>query len=234
MGDLQGSPAPFAAVDARLPPHKPARLSTRVTAALPWAVITAWEGLVDRAGVRAGQKVLVHGGAGDVDSVAVRIAAARGAELSATASAARTPLVRRLQAVPIDYTPVPVERYVAEHPGGTGFNIVFDTVGGPALASSFEAVRTCTGHAVSAPGRGHPRIRAAVVPGSPLLGRAQTAADTDGPGPPTPRRGPERNRQPGGRGRTASRYTRADVTDSHRAAVENAAADGKVVIDVEP
>ncbi|MFD7697330.1 hypothetical protein [Streptomyces sp. NPDC059805] len=198
------------------------------------AVITAWQGLVDRAGVRAGQKVLVHGGAGDVDSVAVRIAAARGAELSATASAARTPLVRRLQAVPIDYTPVPVERYVAEHPGGTGFDIVFDTVGGPALASSFEAVRTCTGHAVSAPGRGHPRIRAAVVPGSPLLGRAQTAADTDGPGPPTPRRGPERNRQPGGRGRTASRYTRADVTDSHRAAVENAAADGKVVIDVEP
>ncbi|GAA2387604.1 hypothetical protein GCM10010378_30890 [Streptomyces viridochromogenes] len=51
VGDLQGSPAPFAAVDARLPPHKPARLSTREAAALPWAVITAWR-LVGRAGVR--------------------------------------------------------------------------------------------------------------------------------------------------------------------------------------
>lgn len=155
------------------------------------------------------------GRAGGVDSVAVRIAAARGAQVSATASAARAPLGRRLQAVPIDYTPVPVDRYVAEHPGGTGFDIVFDTVGGPALASSFETVRTCTGHAVSAPGREHPRARAAVVPGSPLLGRVHTAAESDGLGPPTPRRDPARNRQPGGRGRTATRAGR-DPLHPHR------------------
>ncbi|MEV5273195.1 zinc-binding dehydrogenase [Streptomyces werraensis] len=132
----------FAAVDARLLARKPATLSMREAAALPLAVITAWEGLVDRAGVRAGQKVLVHGGAGGVGSVAVQVAAARGAEVFATASAARTPLVRRLGAVPIDYTSVPVERYVAEHTGGAGFDIVFDTVGGSVLDASFEAVRT--------------------------------------------------------------------------------------------
>lgn len=154
VGDLQGSLAQFAAVDARLLARKPATLSMREAAALPLAVITAWEGLVDRAGVRAGQKVLVHGGAGGVGSVAVQIAAARGAEVFATASAARTPLVRRLGAVPIDYTSVPVERYVAEHTGGAGFDIVFDTVGGPVLDASFEAVRTYTGHVVSALGWG--------------------------------------------------------------------------------
>jgi NADPH2:quinone reductase len=154
VGDLQGSLAEFAAVDARLLSRKPALLSMREAAALPLAVITAWEGLVDRAGVRAGQKVLVHGGAGGVGSVAVQIAVARGAEVFATESAAKAEIVRGLGAVPIDRHAEPLERFLAEHTDGEGFDIVYDTVGGPVLDASFEAVRTYTGHVVSSLGWG--------------------------------------------------------------------------------
>ncbi|MFI6662201.1 zinc-dependent alcohol dehydrogenase family protein [Streptomyces sp. NPDC050523] len=153
VGDLQGSLAEFAAVDARLVARKPAVLSMREAAVLPLAVITAWEGLVDRARVRTGQRVLVHGGAGGVGSVAVQIAVARGAEVFATASAGKADIVRRLGAVPIDYK-TPVAEYVAEHTAGAGFDIVYDTVGGQVLDASFEAVRTYTGHVVSALGWG--------------------------------------------------------------------------------
>ena len=51
------------AADARLLAPKPASLTLREAAALPLVTITAWEGL-DRADVRDGQSVLVHGGAG--------------------------------------------------------------------------------------------------------------------------------------------------------------------------
>ena len=59
----------------------------REAAALPLIFITAWEGLVDRANVRTGQKVLIQGGAGGVGHIAVQIAHARGAEVFATVSA---------------------------------------------------------------------------------------------------------------------------------------------------
>ena len=84
IGGLQGTLAEYAAVDADLLALKPHNLTMREAAALPLAVITAWEGLVDRARVGAGQKVLVHGGAGGVGHVAVQLARARGAEVYAT------------------------------------------------------------------------------------------------------------------------------------------------------
>jgi NADPH2:quinone reductase len=154
VGDLQGSLAQFAAVDARLLAHKPESVSPREAAALPLAAITAWEGLVDRAGVHAGQRVLVHGGAGGVGSIAVQIARARGAQVFATVSPARAALVEALGATPIDRTDTTVESYVAEHTGGEGFDVVFDTIGGAVLDASFAAVRTYTGHVVSALGWG--------------------------------------------------------------------------------
>jgi hypothetical protein len=64
VGGLQGSLAEFAAVDPDLMAKKLANLSMREAAALPLVLLTAWEGLVDRADVRAGQKVLVLGALG--------------------------------------------------------------------------------------------------------------------------------------------------------------------------
>ncbi|MEU4472086.1 zinc-dependent alcohol dehydrogenase family protein [Micromonospora sp. NPDC023888] len=154
VGDLQGSLAEYAAVDARLLARKPNTLSMREAAALPLAAITAWEGLVDRAGVRAGQKVLVHGGAGGVGYVSVQLAQACGAEAYATGGPASMPLIESLGAVPIDYTSTSVEEYVQTYTGGEGFDIIADNVGGSTLDASFAAVRTYYGHVVSALGWG--------------------------------------------------------------------------------
>ena len=112
IGGLQGSLAQYAAVDARLLAHKPGRLTMRQAAALPLVFITAWEGLVDRANVRSGHKVLVHGGAGGVGHVAVQLARARGAEVFATGTAAQAGYIRSLGATPIDHEATSVEAYV--------------------------------------------------------------------------------------------------------------------------
>ncbi|SIQ90768.1 zinc-dependent alcohol dehydrogenase family protein [Micromonospora avicenniae] len=154
VGDLPGSLAEYAAVDARLLARKPASLSLRQAAALPLAAITSWEALVDRARVRAGQRVLVHGGAGGVGQLGIQIARTLGAEVFATGSTRSLATIARLGATPIDYTTNQVEEYVAEHTAGEGFDVVFDTVGGATLDLSFSAVRTYTGHVVSALGWG--------------------------------------------------------------------------------
>jgi NADPH2:quinone reductase len=237
VGDIQGSLAEYAAVDALLLAHKPASLAMREAAALPLVVITAWEGLVDRAQVHAGQKVLIHGGAGGIGHVAVQIARARGAEVFATASAPQLDVVERLGATPIDYIATSVDEYVAKHTGGEGFDVIFDTVGGPVLDASFAAVRTYTGHVVSALGWGTHSIaplsfRGATYSGVftllPLLtGRGREhhgeimreAAALADAGALKPRLDPRR-------------FTLADVADAH-AAVESGATQGKVVIDVD-
>jgi NADPH2:quinone reductase len=153
VGGLQGSLAEYAAVDADLLAPKPANLAMREAAALPLIFITAWEGLVDRAAVHSGQKVLIHGGAGGVGHIAIQIARAFGAEVFATGSAANQAFIERLGAVPIDYRQMSVETYVAKYTGGRGFDIVYDTVGGATLDASFNAV--CRfGHVVSALGWG--------------------------------------------------------------------------------
>ena len=153
VGGHQGSLAEFAAVDARLLARKPANLTMREAAALPLVVITAWEGLVDRAHVRAGQKVLVQGGGGGVGHVAVQIARAFGAEVYATDAAGKKRMIEALGATPIDYRAQTVAEYVAEHTGGAGFDLVYDTGGGAVLDGSFQAVRRF-GHVVSSLGWG--------------------------------------------------------------------------------
>jgi NADPH:quinone reductase-like Zn-dependent oxidoreductase len=85
-GGHGGSLAEYMAADARLLARKPANLTMREAAALPLAFITAWEGLVDRAEVRAEDRVLVRGGAGGVGQMALQIARARGAVTFATGS----------------------------------------------------------------------------------------------------------------------------------------------------
>ena len=154
VGGIQGSLAELAAVDGRLLARKPHSLSMREAAALPLAFITAYEGLVDRAGVRAGQRALIHGGAGGVGYVAMQLAGAHGAEVFATGGPASQDVIRRVGAVPIDYTSSGVADYVGTHTGGDGFDVVFDNVGGATLDDSFVAVKRWTGHVVSALGWG--------------------------------------------------------------------------------
>jgi NADPH:quinone reductase-like Zn-dependent oxidoreductase len=152
VAGVPGSTAQFAAVDARLLAIKPANLSMREASVLPLAVITAWEGLIDRAKLGAGQSVLVQGGAGGVGHAAVQIALAHGARVFATGLGEDLDFIRSLGAIAIDGAR-DVSDYVAEHTGGTGFDVVYDTGGGAMLDASFKAVRRL-GHVVSCLGWG--------------------------------------------------------------------------------
>ncbi len=153
VGGIQGSLAQYATVDADLLALKPSRLTMREAAALPLAFITSWSGIVDRAHLRPGQTVLVHGGAGGVGHVAVQLARALGGAVWATASERDQEAVSRLGATPIDYRAQTVEQYVESCTQGEGFDLVVDTVGGATLDASFTAVKHF-GHVVSALGWG--------------------------------------------------------------------------------
>ncbi len=154
VGGLQGTLAELIVADADLLAPKPKDLSMHDTAALPLSVITAWEGLVDRANVCANQTVLIHAGAGGVGHIAIQIARAFGANVFATVSPEKRNIVAAFGAVPIDYRSTTVEQYLAEHTGGQGFDIVYDTVGGTTLDASFAAVKRYTGHVLSCLGWG--------------------------------------------------------------------------------
>lgn len=139
LADLQGTLAEYMLADARLIARKPASLTMREAAALPLVGITAYEGL-QRAGTQAGQKVLVHGGAGGVGHVAVQLAKHFGAQVFATCSGGHQgEVITGYGATAIDYRSEPVADYVAQHTGGAGFDVVFDSVGGANMTNSFAA-----------------------------------------------------------------------------------------------
>ncbi len=139
LGDLPGTLAEYLVADANLIAHKPKTLTMREAAALPLVGITAYEGLT-RAGIAQDQKVLVHGGAGGVGHVALQLARYFGAEVYATGGDDRKlALIKELGAIGINYKSETVAEYVAKYTDGAGFDVVFDSVGGPNMANSFEA-----------------------------------------------------------------------------------------------
>ncbi|MEM1132379.1 MAG: zinc-dependent alcohol dehydrogenase family protein [Pseudomonadota bacterium] len=139
LGDLPGALAEFMVADARLIAHKPKSLSMREAAALPLVGITAYEGLV-RAGVDKGQKVLIHGGTGGVGHVALQLAQAFGADVYSTGTGEESlQIIAGYGATPIDYRAEDVSDYVAQHTGGAGFDVIYDSVGGANMGKSFEA-----------------------------------------------------------------------------------------------
>ncbi|MFH8786823.1 NADP-dependent oxidoreductase [Streptomyces roseoverticillatus] len=90
--------AEYVAVPSRQVARKPATLDHVHSAALPLAALTAWQGLVDAAGLGEGQRVLIHRAAGGVGHLAVQIAKARGAHVTALASSPKHEFVRGLGA----------------------------------------------------------------------------------------------------------------------------------------
>lgn len=137
--DLKGALAELMLADARLIAHKPRNLSMREAAALPLVGITAHEGL-QRANVSTGQKVLIHGGAGGVGHVAVQLARRLGAEVYSTGTGEQQlSVIENHGATAIDFRAESVADYVQKHTAGTGFDAIFDTIGGANLSNSFEA-----------------------------------------------------------------------------------------------
>jgi len=116
--------------------RKPATLSHVEAAALPLAVLTAWQALVDTAHVEAGQRVLVHAAAGGVGHLAVQIAKAKGAYVIGTASAGKHEFLKSIGADEVvDYTTTRFEDVVSD------VDAVIDLVGGDNAVRSVGVLR---------------------------------------------------------------------------------------------
>ena len=115
---------------------KPPTLTHVEAAAVPIGALTAWQGLFDRARLQAGERVLVHGGAGAVGVFAIQLARSRGAHVTATASARNLAFVAQLGAAQvIDYRAVRFEDTVRD------MDVVFDTVGRETLQRSWGVLK---------------------------------------------------------------------------------------------
>lgn len=134
--DRIGTFAEFIAVHQDDVAAKPATLTMAEAASLPVAGLTAWQALVERGGLRSGQKVLIHAGSGGVGTIAIQLARQLGATVATTTSAANTGLVKSLGAdVVIDYTRQAFETVLS------GYDLVLDTLGGQTQQKSLQVLR---------------------------------------------------------------------------------------------
>jgi NADPH2:quinone reductase len=112
-------------------------------AALYFPFHLAWLGLFDRAGLQAGESVLIHAAAGGSGSAAVQLAAHAGARVFATAgSAEKVQLCRDLGAdVAIDYRSTDFAEVVLAETGNEGVDVVFDNVGESVMEASMQCTK---------------------------------------------------------------------------------------------
>jgi NADPH2:quinone reductase len=143
LGATLGNYAEMAVVDERFVARKPASLSFAEAAAAPLVLITAWEALYDRGRLEAGQRVLIHGGAGGVGHVAIQLAKLKGADVCTTVgSQEKARLVRQLGADnSIFYKQTNFVEAALDWTAGEGVDLAFDTVGGKTFYDTFPAVR---------------------------------------------------------------------------------------------
>ena len=115
---------------------KPASISIEEAGSLPLVALTAWQALVEKGNVRAGQKVLIHAGAGGVGSIAIQLAKHLGATVATTASGSNADFVRELGAdTVIDYRTQDFGQLLS------GYDLVLDSLGGTNLEKSLHVLR---------------------------------------------------------------------------------------------
>ena len=143
LDSSHGSLAQYTVATAAQLARVPGALDRVAAAAVPLAALTAWQGLFDHGGLQAGQRVLIHAGAGGVGHFAVQFAKARGAYVITTVSGDDVAFARSLGADEvIDHTKERFETRLRD------IDLVFDLVGGEAQEHSW-AVLTKGGILVS-------------------------------------------------------------------------------------
>ncbi|MER6056186.1 NADP-dependent oxidoreductase [Streptomyces albidoflavus] len=131
-----GSHAEYVVGPARAFTRKPTVIDHVQAGALPLVSLTAYQALIDTAGIGPGQRVLIHAAAGGVGHVAVQIAKAHGAYVIGTASAPKHDLLRELGADEVvDYRTTDVADAV------DGVDMVLDPLGGETRARSVGLLR---------------------------------------------------------------------------------------------
>ena len=126
--------------------RKPITLSHEEAAGLPTVGVSAWQALIDIIGLSKGQKILIHGGAGGVGSIAIPLAKYVGAYVSTTVSEKDKQFVKGLGADEIiDYKTQTFEDLLSPN----DYHAVLDTVGGETYSRSFKILKRGTGIIVS-------------------------------------------------------------------------------------
>jgi len=124
--------------------NKPKRLSHAEAAALPLVGVSAWRALVENIGLSKGQKILIHGGAGGIGSIAIQLAKHLGAYVATTVSTNDKQFVQEFGADQvIDYKTQNFEDMIHD------YDAVFDTVGGDTYRRSFKVLKKGSGIIVS-------------------------------------------------------------------------------------
>lgn len=141
-GGDPGCYAEYKVLDQEVARLKPVALNFTEAAAAPLVLITAWEALFDRAHLRAGQSVLIHGGTGGVGHVAIQLARRAGARVCVTVgSPDKAAYARSLGAdEAIIYSERDFVQAVNEWTGGRGVDVALDTVGGEVFRRTIESV----------------------------------------------------------------------------------------------
>lgn len=120
-----GAYAEYALLDAAAVARKPASLDFNTAAAMPMGALTAWQGIVGQGGLQVGSRLFVHAAGGNVGGMAVQIAHALGAQVTAAASSGSRALVEGWGVDRfLDYGAKRFEDEVE------GMDIVLDTLGG--------------------------------------------------------------------------------------------------------
>lgn len=131
-----GTFAELIAIDQDDVAPKPESLTLHEAAAVPLVALAAWQVLVDRAHVKAGQKVLVHAGAGGLGSTVIQLAKHLGATVATTTGAATEELVSSLGADDVvDYTTEDFSKVLHS------YDMVLDSLGGQNLEKSLTVLK---------------------------------------------------------------------------------------------
>lgn len=139
----QGATAEYCIARPQDVAAKPKSLTHAEAASVPISALTAWQGLFEKAQLRAGERVLIHGGAGSVGAYAIQFAKLHGAHVIATGSGGNLEFLKLLKADQIiDYGAVPFEDSVSN------IDVVFDSAGGDVLTRSLPLL-TLGGRAVT-------------------------------------------------------------------------------------
>ncbi len=147
---------------------KPTTLTMEEAASIPLVGLTAWQALVERANLQAGQKVLIHAGSGGVGTIAIQLAKQLGVSVATTTSTANIDLVKSLGAdVVIDYKKQAFETVLHD------YDVVLDTLGGHTLEKSLQVLKP-GGKVISIAGPPDPAF-AKELGANPLVSLAMTA-----------------------------------------------------------
>jgi NADPH:quinone reductase-like Zn-dependent oxidoreductase len=131
-----GAYAEYALASAKMIARKPGSLNFNEAASVPVVAVTAWQMLFEYGQAKPGQRVLIHGAAGNVGAYAVQLASQAGLQIFATASSSDLSYVQGLGATTVlDYKAVRFEDIVPP------VDVVLDMVGGETRSRSFQVIK---------------------------------------------------------------------------------------------